>query len=186
MSTSIIQSEPLIAVGSLADGDELLVSDASAGGAASSTTMLSMRQYISGGVTDATAATLTVTAASHAGQTITLNRAAGVAVTLPAASGTGNRYTFVVGTTFTSDGTIKVVTDDIMVGTALLFADGGDTTVGFATAADSDTITLTGTTTGGIAGAVIRLQDIAADTWHVEMVSDASGTEATPFSATVS
>ena len=42
-----------------------------------------------------------------------------------------------------------------------------------------------GTTTGGITGARCKVIDIAANLWHVEVISDASGTEATPFSATV-
>ena len=73
-----------------------------------------------------------------------------------------------------------------MIGTAILFADAGDTTVGFAASGTDDTITLDGADTGGILGCEITLTDIAADLWHVAMVSDATGTEATPFSATVS
>lgn len=139
-------------------------------------------------VIDCTASTLTVTAALHAQRTVTLNRAAGIAVTLPAATGSGNRYKFIVGTTFTSSGTIKVVGDDIMVGHAILAQDSADTVVQFGTAADTDTITFytaASNTTGGIKGAVVDLIDMAADTWHVMYVSEAGGTEATPFSATV-
>ncbi len=135
---------------------------------------------------DTTASTLAVVQATHAGRTLTLNRAGGIAVTLPAASGTGAIYRFIVGTTFSSAGTIKVAnTSDIMTGTAILFADGGDTVLGFATAADTDTITLDGSTTGGIKGAHVVITDAAVNLWHVHYVSDASGTEATPFSATV-
>jgi hypothetical protein len=140
-------------------------------------------------VVNCTASTLTVTAATHAGRTVTLNRAAGIDVTLPAATGTGNRYKFIVGTTFTANGTIKVVGDDIMVGHAILAQDSADTVVQFGTAADSDTITFytaASNTTGGIKGAIVDLIDIAADTWHVVYISEAGGTEATPFSATVS
>lgn len=135
-----------------------------------------------------TASTVTLSPETHAGRPVVLNLAAGIAVTLPPATGSGDMYQLIVGTTFTGAATIKVVGNDIMKGTALLFADGGDTTVGFATASDSDTITLfaTGNTTGGIAGEEIVLQDIAADTWFVRLVSDAGATEATPFSATVS
>lgn len=137
-------------------------------------------------VVDATSSSLTVTQAAHDGAVVTLNRAAGIAVTLPAATGSGMRLRFVVGTTFTGAGTIKVVGNDIMKGTAVLFADSGDTVVGFATAADSDTITFAAdNSTGGVAGAEVELVDIAADTWFIRMVSDAAATEATPFSATV-
>lgn len=136
-------------------------------------------------LTNVTASTLTVTNETHTDQIITLNRAGGIAVTLPAATGSGARYRFIVGTTFTSSGTIKVTGDDIMTGLAMLALDAGDTASVFATAADTDTITMTGTTTGGIKGADCELIDIAADTWWVNYRSDASGAEATPFSATV-
>lgn len=138
-------------------------------------------------LTNCTASTLAITSAHH-NHVITLNRAAGIAVTLPAATGSGIRFRIVVGTTFTGAATVKVTGNDIMKGTATLFADAGATVVGFETAVDSDTIDLLGTSnsTGGIAGAYIDLCDIAADTWFVNYVSDAGGTEATPFSATVS
>ena len=143
---------------------------------------------IEGGVVNCTDSTLTITAATHANRIVTLNRAAGIAVTLPAATGSGNRYTFIVGTTFTSNGTIKVVGDDIMVGHAILAQDSADTVVQFGTASDSDTITFytaANNTTGGIKGAKVELIDMAADTWHVVYISEAGGTEASPFSATV-
>lgn len=133
-----------------------------------------------------TTATLTVTEAAHANRTITLNRAAGIAVTLPAASGTGNQYRFVVGTTVTSNSTtVKVVADDTMTGLALVANDTDASTSGWETAADSDTITFNGSTTGGIKGDVVELEDIAADLWSVKILGSATGTEATPFSATV-
>lgn len=141
-----------------------------------------------------TTSTLTITAALHANRVVTLNRAAGIAVTLPAATGTGDKYTFVVGTTFTGDAGIAVPNaTDYMIGTALLLQDAGDTVVGFATAntgtvaTESDRIDLfdTGNTTGGIKGAVVELIDIATAIWSVRYVSDAAGTEATPFKVAV-
>lgn len=144
-----------------------------------------LRRFAHGGLVNATSSTLTVTAATHAGRVVALNRAGGIATTLPAASGTGDRYRFIIGTTFTSSATIKVVGDDIMVGAAYYAADGGDTLVAFETAADSDTITFDGSTTGGYVGTEVELIDIAADTWFVRVVGKATGTEATPFSATV-
>lgn len=146
------------------------------------------------GVTNVTGSSVTVTAA-YAGRTITLNRAAGIAVTLPAATGTGNIYRFVVGTTFTGDATIKVASaTDYMIGVGTLYADAGDTVLGFATAntgtvgTESDTVDLfdTGNVTGGIKGAYVELTDIGTAQWAVRYVSDAAGTEATPFKVTVS
>lgn len=136
-------------------------------------------------LTNVTSATVTITETDHEGKTVTLNRAGGITATLPAATGSGARYRFVVGTTFTSSGIIQVVGNDTMKGMAIVAQDGGDTSVVFETAADSDTITLNGTTTGGLIGASAELTDIAADTWHVHVRTAATGVEATPFSAAV-
>ena len=144
--------------------------------------------FISGSdsLVSATAATLTVTAAAHSGRTVVLDRAAGQAVTLPAATGSGNYYRFFVATTITSNSTtIKVVGNDVMAGAAIVANDTDASASIFETAADSDTITFNGSTTGGIRGATVELQDVAADLWSVRIVGAATGSEATPFSATV-
>lgn len=123
----------------------------------------------------------------EANTVITVNAAAGLTLTLPAATGLGDRYTFVVGTTVTSNSVvIRVVGNDIMTGLALSAADTDATVNGWETAADSDTITLNGSTTGGIKGDIVELIDCAADTWSVRVTSRSTGTEATPFSAAVS
>jgi hypothetical protein len=52
---------------------------------------------------------------------------------------------------------------------------------------NDDTITMNGTATGGKAGDVWELEDIATDTWAVDgVLTQSGGSEATPFSATVS
>lgn len=141
----------------------------------------------SGRIVNLTAATLAVTEATHDGKTITVNRAAGSTITLPAASGSGTRLRIIVGTTITSNAlVVQVVGNDVMTGTCLYAQDSADTAVMFETAATSDTITMNGSTTGGIKGDLIELEDIAADTWHVRIVGSATDTEATPFSAAVS
>jgi len=137
------------------------------------------------GVVSATASTLTVTAAKHSGKIVVFNRAGGIATTLPAATGSGDRYRFLIGTTFTTSSTIKVVGNDIMQGYALLAQDSGATSVMFETASDTDTITFSGTDTGGYVGTEVELIDYAADTWFVKVIGSATGSEATPFSATV-
>lgn len=137
---------------------------------------------------DVTAATVTITAASHGGRVVTLNRAAGIAVTLPAASGSGAAYNFVIGTTVTSNSTtIKVAnSSDAMTGTAYVVSDDAGAPVkGYRTAATDDTITFNGTTTGGLKGDIVRVRDVATNLFAVEVLSAATGTEATPFSATV-
>lgn len=141
----------------------------------------------SGSIVSATAATLTVTSTSHSGRTVVLDRAAGQAVTLPAATGSGNTYKFFVATTITSNATtIKVVGDDTMSGVAIVANDGGNSASIFEAGATADTITFNGSTTMGLKGDVVELQDVAADLWSVRVVGAATGTEATPFSATVS
>ena len=133
-----------------------------------------------------TASTFSPLASQHSGAPIILNRAAGITVTLPAATGSGAKFFFIVGTTVTSNSDkIQVTGDDVMVGTALFGQDSADTTVLWETASTSDTITLNGSTTGGIKGDSIEVIDIAADTWWVRVVGSATGTEATCFSATV-
>ena len=57
---------------------------------------------------------------------------------------------------------------------------------GWETASDTDTITFDGTTTGGILGDFVELIDVAADKWMVRVQSSSTGSESTPFSATVS
>lgn len=130
-----------------------------------------------------TSSTLTLSHAAHAGRVTVLNLAAGIAITLPSATGTGDVYTLVVETTFTGASTITCASGDTMLGTAILFQDAGDTVVGFAAAAGDHIINLMGTANanGGIAGERIELIDVASTLWIVTMVSDAGGTEATPF-----
>lgn len=134
----------------------------------------------------------TITAESHGGRTMLLGEVGGNAlltVTLPAATGTGNIYRFVVSVVNTSNYVIKVAdATDIMYGNIVANSTGDtpDLAQPWPTAADSDTITLNGTTTGGVAiGDWIELQDILTNAWAVRGVVTASGTEATPFSATV-
>jgi hypothetical protein len=135
-----------------------------------------------------TAATADVTATAHGGRTVLLDRAAGQALTLPAASGSGVVFKFFVKTTITSNTTtIKVASaTDVMAGMSIVANDGGATASIFETAADSDTITFDGDTTGGFVGTVVELEDVAAGLWAVQVRTAATNTEATPFSATVS
>ena len=133
--------------------------------------------------TSVTSATLTVTS-ELAGQIIPLNRAGGMTVTLPAATGSQAVYTFLVGTTFTSNGIIQVANaSDTFNGIANV---GGGTGAVFSTLPASDTITMNGTTTGGLAGSLITIRDVAAGDFIVMANLIGSGSPATPFSAAVS
>jgi len=134
-----------------------------------------------------TASTVTVSPGTHGGRVVTLNRAAGIAVTLPASTGGGAKYEFFVGTTVTSNSTtIKVANaSDIMSGLAIQAADAGSTSNAWETGATDDTITFNGSTTGGIKGDQVVLQDVSLNVWSVRVYGSATGIEATPFSATV-
>lgn len=130
-----------------------------------------------------TAATLTLDPAVNSGRITPLSRAAGMAVTLPAATGSQATYMLLVRTTFTSSATIKVANStDVMNGLADV---GGATAGAFGSAAADDTITMNGTTTGGLAGSYISITDIAPGIFIVRANLIGSGTPATPFSATV-
>ena len=134
-----------------------------------------------------TGATLTCSRDVHGGRTIVINAAAGCAVTLPNATGTGSMYRFVIGTTITSNSTTIKVNNatDVMAGRAFVISDGAAAVLGYATAASSDTITLNGTTLGGLVGDHIEIIDAIAGTYAVRVFTAATGTEAIPFSATV-
>lgn len=137
-------------------------------------------------ITTNTATTIDVTPADYAGRTVVLNRAAGQAVTLPPAVASGNTYRFFVLTSITSNTTtIKVTGNDTMAGMAIFANDTDASASIFETAADTDTITFNGNTTGGLIGAAVELTDVSVDLWSVVVRSAATGSEATPFSATV-
>ena len=135
-----------------------------------------------------TTANLALTEALHDSKVVTVNKSGGAALTLPAASGSGAKFDIIVGTTVSaSTMTIKVANaNDVMTGVAINAADGGDTAVMYETASTTDTITFDGSTTGGIKGDRIELIDIASNLWYVRINGSATGSEATPFSATVS
>lgn len=144
----------------------------------------------SGGKTAAGSA-LTLTAADYGGRTILLDTAAGSTVTLPAASGTGVKFKFLVSVIATSNSHIIKVANssDTMTGMILAVSDDAGFPVKGYTAdatAGADTITLNRTTTGStVKGEWIEVEDYAANKWAVRGVTAATGTEATPFSATV-
>jgi len=137
-------------------------------------------------------ATITVTQIDHAGRVIVFARAAGVTATLPAATGTGDIYRFVIGTTATSNANIIKVANatDVMDGSINLQQDtDADGTLKMWRAdAGDDTITMAGAaTTGGIVGGYIQCCDYKSGFWSCQAFTQSGGgSEATPFSATVS
>ena len=141
------------------------------------------------------AATASITEASHSGRTLNMAEVGGNALatfTLPAATGSGAVFKFVVGVVNTSNYVIKVAdATDTIDGMVIVQNDstagGTASLIAWPTVAASDTITLDGTTTGGAQiGDYILLTDMIANQYVVSGMLNASGTEATPFSATVS
>jgi hypothetical protein len=136
-------------------------------------------------IANVTTATVSLADPANEGKTTTLNRAAGIAVTLPTSTGLGGKYRLVVGTTFTGSATVKVANHlEIMMGSAQQTGAAGATT-SFLVGATHDTITMNGTTTGGLQGDIIELEDVALGVWSVKYVGSITGTAATPFSQTV-
>ena len=160
----------------------------------------SLAGFISAGVSNSvtTAVGKTLTVANDAGKQIYYTSVATATFTLPAvntsspsdptdpnqANNYGAAFEFVLSTTVTGNFIVKVANaSDTMVGTAILGS--GTTALVFSTATASDTITLSGTTTGGVGGASVKATVIGANRYKVEVVSGATGAVATPFSATV-
>lgn len=134
-----------------------------------------------------TATSLTITAAAHAGRTVRIDSAAPVTITLPQATGTGNKYRFVVGVAATGTAsTIKVANaTDVMRGYSFCVTTTSDNAEGFKTSATSDTISMNGTTLGGVVGDMYEIEDLLTGVFSVRCFCAPTGTEATPFSATV-
>lgn len=131
-----------------------------------------------------TTATLAVTADTYNGQIINLSRAAGIVVTLPEATGTNAVYKFVVSTAVTTNSyKIQVANVTDVVSGSLNVA--GTTGTLFGTLPASDTITMNGTTQGGLAGSFVEIADVASGVFTVSGGLIGSGTVITPFSAAV-
>ena len=136
------------------------------------------------------AAAVTLTAAAHAGRILTFDIAAGVTVTLPAATGTGNIYEFVVGVTVTSvNDVIQVAnaTDEFHGHILNVDTDTSDANASWP-ALDGDgfdTITLNGSTKGGIMGDWIKIVDYASGKFLLVGHTTGTGTVVTPLSAAV-
>ena len=155
-------------------------------------------------VVDADSST-SLTVASHAGRIVHNNAAGAVTYTLPAInansdsalagpgadlnnlSNIGATFEIFASITKTGDFIVQVANaNDVMVGGAKFIDDSSDNMVGFETVAASDTITLNGSTTGGLAGTIITCKAIGANRWGVQVNTGGTGDAATPFSAAVS
>ena len=130
-------------------------------------------------------ASATLNRRTHAGNTVNLSAAAGLTITLPASAGTGDVYELFVLTTVTSNNYVIQVANstDILAGAVHLTTDISGTSM--PTSTTTDTITMNGSTTGGLRGSWIRVKDMSTGFWALEGGIICSGVEATPFSAAV-
>jgi len=82
--------------------------------------------------------------------------------------------------------TIKVAnTTDVMQGEFWCLTTSSDNVIGYKATSADDTISLNGTTKGGVVGDRIILRDVKSGFWSVNGFTAPTGTTATPFSATV-
>lgn len=132
-----------------------------------------------------TTAALSLTRNTHSGTVVVLDSATGRIITLPASTGRGDVYTVYVKTTVSSGSHVIQVANstDVMNGGVALSTDIGGTNM--LASATSDTITMNGSTTGGLAGSFVQLTDVVAGFWMVTGFLVTTGTEATPWSAAV-
>jgi hypothetical protein len=131
--------------------------------------------------------TLTVTRSTHLGRTILLDTASGSTITLPAAAGTGDTYRFFTSVAVTSNNHIIKVANasDTMTGMITGSTLAGSGSFVEAAGGTDDTITMNGSTTGGLIGSQYEITDIATNLWNVKGLNVGSGTMASYLSATV-
>ena len=149
---------------------------------------------------------ISLTVDSHAGKIVHNDAAGAVTYTLPATNATadsgiagpdadltnlnnvGAKFTIVNSITKTGDLVVQVANaTDVMTGMATIVdTDTSDNMEGFMTASTSDTITLNGSTTGGVTHARIECTVLASGKYAVEVFTGGTGDLATPFSAAVS
>jgi hypothetical protein len=157
-----------------------------------------------GNVVDADSS-VSLTVADHAGRIVHNDAAGAVTYTLPATNANSDSAVAGPGADFnnlsnvgatieifssitkTGDMVIQVANaTDVMVGSAVFIDDSSDNVVGFETVSASDTITLNGSTKGGVTFSKIVCTVLASGKWKVDVTSGCTGTPATPFSAAVS
>ena len=131
-----------------------------------------------------TGATVAITAA-QSGDVFLLDRASGVAYTLPTAVA-GLNYTFVCTVAVTSNSdviaTFNTGTQFIMGGLNLVVSNSATSKAFFANGTSHSTITMNGTTTGGIIGTQITCIALSTSVWYINGDVGASGTLTTPIS----
>lgn len=122
--------------------------------------------------------------AGYANRPLLWNSATGAPLVLPAATGTGNTFSFRIGTSVTSGSLTFSDGSAHLYGQHLATTDGSSAqpaTTSFAVSA-ATTITLNGTTKGGLIGDEIVFVDLATNKYAVQMRTRTTGTAATSAS----
>lgn len=133
-----------------------------------------------------TTAALTLNRETHAGTWVILNSTTGRIITLPASTGDGDVYSIFVSATVSSGNHVVAcstgTTDSFLGGVSISTDIAGVT---FLANASDDTVTMNGSTTGGLAGSFLQFEDVVSGTWKISGFLVSSGSEADPFSAAV-
>lgn len=133
------------------------------------------------------ATTLTVTQALHGNRPIILNNTATITITLPQATGTGTKYIFYVNAAATATASVIKVANatDNMKGSAAIVSTTSSTVLYWVATATDDTISINGSTKGGLVGDVIEITDMGTGIFSALCKLATTGAAATVFSATV-
>jgi hypothetical protein len=135
-----------------------------------------------------TASAVTLSELRHGDrQLVRLNLAAGQTFTLPFSTGKGGTYRMFVQTTITGTTTVntnasnnpKTGSRDKLYGQAVISSAG---TPGQFAGSVNNTLTMNGSTQGGLIGSYVEFEDVAPGVWRVKGALLGSGIAVTPFS----
>ncbi len=135
-------------------------------------------------VVNTTATSLALTSTLHANKVVVVDSAAPFAFTLPAATGSGDKYELFIDTpaTTTTSTISTVASGETMAGLVVAVVTTSNNAKGYVATSTDNTISLNGSTKGGVKGDRIVLIDVKASQWAVTMFTAPTGSDATPFS----
>jgi hypothetical protein len=128
-----------------------------------------------------TTVALALTEALHGNRVVVANNTTGFAITLPAATGSGVTYTVFYGVTVGAGSATITATGSDFVGGVSISSNIAGVTI-LANVGDN-TITMSGSTTGGVKGTWLRFTDVVSGSYMTDGFLKSTGAEADPFSA---
>ena len=142
--------------------------------------------FLSGSKTpvNSTATVIALTQVTNGNRWLTLSAAAPCAITLPQSLGKGDVYSVQIQVAATGTATTIATANetDVLQGAISALTTSSNAMDGWVCSATSNTVSLNGTTKGGVAGDWYKFTDVKTGFWIVEGVTAPSGTYATPFS----